>query len=135
MAYILDTNTCVYVIKRQPISVKEKFMTIDPDQLFISSITLAELEYGVAKSSQVKNNSIVLKEFLSRIKVVDFDSKAAYQYGLIRSLLEKKGTPIGSNDLLIAAIAKSLDFTLITNNEREFMRVEGLKIANWIIEK
>jgi tRNA(fMet)-specific endonuclease VapC len=135
MAYILDTNTCVYVIKRQPISVKEKFMTIDPDQLFISSITLAELEYGVAKSSQVKNNSIVLKEFLSRIKVVDFDSKAAYHYGLIRSSLEKKGTPIGSNDLLIAAIAMGLDFTLITNNEREFMRVEGLKIANWIIEK
>ncbi len=77
MAFILDTNTCVYVIKRQPISVKEKFMTINPEQLFITSITIAELEYGVAKSSQTKNNSILLKDFISRVNIADFDGKAA----------------------------------------------------------
>lgn len=131
MAYLLDTNICIYVRKEQSPKLKSKFSSVGDSNLLLSSITVAELEFGVAKSSQPEKNSEALKTFLSNFQIIDFDSKAARQYGLIRALLEKRGTPIGANDMLIAAIAKSLDLTLVTNNEKEFSRIEGLKIENW----
>ena len=132
MAYLLDTNICIYLTKNQPARVKEKFLSIDKKLIFISSITVAELEYGVEKSAYLKKNEEALREFLSEITIINFDAPAAAHYGNIRASLEKQGTPIGSNDLLIAAIAKCADLTLITNNEREFGRVAGLKIENWV---
>jgi tRNA(fMet)-specific endonuclease VapC len=132
MAYLLDTNICIYIRKEQSVKLKEKFLSIGSSNLYVSSITVAELEFGVAKSLQVEKNTEALNRFLLGLNTVDFDRAAAKQYGIIRALLEKKGTPIGANDMLIASIAKSLDFTLVTNNEREFSRVEGLKIENWL---
>ncbi len=134
MAYLLDTDICIYIIKKQPVSVREKFNSTDPTKIFVSSITVAELEYGVSKSSQVDQNSNSLKHFLSQLNIVSFDAHAATHYGVIRASLEKNGTLIGSLDMMIAAIAKSVDYILITNNEREFARVDGLKIENWIRE-
>jgi tRNA(fMet)-specific endonuclease VapC len=131
MAYLLDTNICIYIRREQSLKLKSKFYSVASSDLLLSSITVAELEFGVAKSSQPGKNSEALKNFLLEFKIIDFDSKAAQQYGLIRASLEKQGTPIGANDMLIAAIAKSNDLTLVTNNEREFSRVEGLKIENW----
>lgn len=131
MAYLLDTNICIYIRRERSLKLKSKFYSVASSDLLLSSITVAELEFGVAKSNQPGKNSEALKNFLSKFKIIDFDSKAAQQYGLIRASLEKQGTPIGANDMLIAAIAKSNDLTLVTNNEREFSRVEGLKIENW----
>lgn len=130
MAYLLDTDTCVFIMKKMSL-VHEKFESANPNLLFVSSISVAELEYGVTKSKLTERNSKNLSDFLSRLKVLNFNSKAAKQYGIIRVLLERKGELIGGNDLLIASIAKSQDLTLVTNNEREFSRVEGLKIENW----
>lgn len=98
----------------------------------ISSVTLAELHYGIHKSSKPDKNQVALDQFLIPLEIVDFDSDAAIVYGEIRAALEKEGTPIGSLDTLIAAHAKSLRLTLVTNNEKEFDRVDGLKIENWV---
>jgi len=97
----------------------------------ISSITLSELEYGVAKSQKPQQNKLALAEFLAPIEILPYDDMAAEQYGEIRALLEKKGTPIGSLDMLIAAHALSLNSILVTNNESEFRRVPGLIVENW----
>jgi tRNA(fMet)-specific endonuclease VapC len=132
MSYLLDSNICIYIIKKDPPSVFEKFKTIPPHQIFISSISVAELQFGVAKSKYEEKNGQTLREFLSSFEIIDFGTMAAIEYGVIRNSLEKKGTPIGPLDTLIAAVAKSLDFTLVTNNEREFSRVDGLKIENWL---
>jgi tRNA(fMet)-specific endonuclease VapC len=111
--------------------LKQKFISIGKNSIHVSSITVAELEFGVAKSSQQEKNSETLRKFLLGLNIVDFDRAAAKEYGQIRAILEGKGTPIGANDLLIASIAKSRDYTLVTNNEREFSRIDGLKIENW----
>lgn len=113
------------------ISVSKKFALYKKEELFVSIISIAELEYGVIKSEKIEKNSASLKGLIAMVNVIGFDIHAASQYAYIRLSLERKGTPIGSNDMLIAAIAKSLDYTLVTNNEREFSRVEGLKIENW----
>ncbi len=97
----------------------------------ISSITMAELEYGVKKSTQPEKNQIALNQFLFPLEILDFDTDAAFLYGVIRAELERKGSPVGSLDTLIAAHARSLDMTLVTNNEKEFNRIRGLKIGNW----
>jgi len=97
----------------------------------ISTITLAELQFGIMKSSNPQKNQEALDKFLTPLEIIDFDSKATVEYGIIRANLEKKGAPIGPLDTLIAAHAKSLDLTLITNNEKEFERIPGLKIENW----
>ena len=102
-----------------------------PEDICISSITLAELEYGVYNSARPSQNQLALMTFLASIPVIPFDADAAREYGIIRADLKKKETLIGANDLLIAAHAKSLDITLVTNNTREFERVEGLKLENW----
>ncbi len=132
--YIFDTDTCIYIIKKRPPLVFHKFQTLSLGQVCISSITLAELEYGVKKSQAQEKNKQALEEFILPLSVLPFDQKAAYFYGEIRAALEQKGTPIGPVDLMIAAHALSLNFILVTNNVREFNRVDGLMIENWADE-
>lgn len=132
MKLMLDTNICIHVIKHRPAAVIARFQEYMPRDMCISSITLAELEYGVEKSSKPDKNRLALVMFLSGICVLPFDDDAAAEYGIIRAALEKKGTPIGPNDMLIAAHAKALGLPIITNNTREFVRVDGLQVENWI---
>lgn len=131
MKCMLDTNIIAYAKNNRPESVLKRLMQYRPEDICISSITLAELEYGVYNSAKPEQNQLALMTFLAGIIVVPFDSDAAREYGIIRAGLKQKGTLIGANDLLIAAHAKSLDLTLVTNNTREFERVEGLKLENW----
>ena len=132
MNYILDTNICIYIIKKKPRSVLEKLNRVPLGFIGISVITLAELIYGVRKSAFPEKNIEALKQFLIPFELFQFDYNCAIEYGKIRSDLEKKGTPIGALDMLIAAHAKSLSHILVTNNEKEFTRIEGLKIENWV---
>ncbi|MBQ8110450.1 MAG: type II toxin-antitoxin system VapC family toxin [Clostridia bacterium] len=132
MKFMLDTNIIAYAKNHRPESVLRRFMQYRPEDMCISSITMAELEFGVYNSSKPEQNRLALMTFLSGIEVVPFDADAALAYGSIRADLTKKGNLIGANDMLIAAHAKALDLTLVTNNTREFNRVEGLKIENWV---
>lgn len=132
--YILDTNICIYIIKRKPETVFNRFKELTPGNVGISSITLAEMQYGIDKSSKPDQNQGALDQFLLPLEILDFDAKAAIEYGRIRSALEKKGTPIGSLDMLIAAHAKSVGAILVTNNMKEFNRVSGLSTENWVSE-
>jgi tRNA(fMet)-specific endonuclease VapC len=134
MKYLLDTNICIYIIKQKPKIVLDRFKTHRLGEIGISSITSAELHYGVSKSANFNKNQIALNQFLIPLEIFDFDFNASVEYGKIRFELEKAGTPIGPLDLLIAAHAKSLAMTLVTNNEKEFNRVSGLKIENWTKE-
>ena len=131
MKYMLDTNICIYLIKKKPERVLEKLKSAINAGVAISAITLAELEFGVALSSYPEKNADTLLQFLTAYKVLPFDLKAAAQYGLIRSDLQKKGKLIGQMDLLIAAHAKATGLILVTNNTREFIRVEGLFAEDW----
>jgi len=119
MSYLLDTNICIYLIKQNQ-TVVDRVNQIPFNQLFISTVTLAELEFGVRKSSFPEKNWLALNEFLIPFTLLVFDENAAIEYGIIRNDLEKMGTPIGSLDMLIAAHAKSFNLTLVTNNEKEF---------------
>ena len=130
--YLLDTNICIYIIKKRPIQVFEKFKSLSFGSIGISSITLAELQFGVAKSALPEKNQEALNSFLTPLEIVDFGYGAAIEYGKIRADLMRKGTPIGAMDMLIAAHAKSMSLTVVTNNEKEFNRVIGLKVENWI---
>ena len=132
MIFMLDTNICIYIIKQKPPDVIERFYQTEISQIGISSITLSELLYGVAKSSKPEQNQIALTQFIAPLDIVSYDDEAAQYYGELRAHLEKQGRPIGSLDMLIAAHALSIDCTLITNNEREFIRVPHLKIDNWL---
>ena len=134
MKYMLDTNICIYVIKEKPESVIRKFLKNNPEEMCISSITYAELLYGVEKSKAIQKNRIALSHFLSPIKILEFNDYAAQEYGQIRADLEQKGMPIGSMDMLIAGHAKAEDLILVTNNTKEFQRVAGLKLENWAAE-
>jgi len=131
MEYLLDTNICIYIIKKKPAEVFEKFKNLALGDVGISSITLAELQYGIAKSSSPEKNREALEKFLTPIEIIDFGYEATVEYGKIRAELEQKGIPIGPLDMLIASHAKSLDVVLVTNNVREFERVADLKIENW----
>jgi tRNA(fMet)-specific endonuclease VapC len=132
MKYMLDTNICIYLIKQQPREVIDKFQGIIPGEIAISSVTVAEMMYGVAKSQHKERNKSALESFLAPLEIVDFDFKAAQQYGVIRAYLEKMGAPIGAYDLMIAANALSLGLVLVTNNEREFQRIPDLIVENWV---
>lgn len=134
MKYLLDTNICIYIIKNKPQSVLNRFLSIPNTQFAISSITVAELFYGVAKSQFPEKNEIAIKNFLLPLTILSFDENAAEYFGKIKANLEKKGTPVGGFDIMIAAHAISENLTLITNNEREFNRIEGLKVENWVAE-
>jgi len=131
MRYMLDTNICIYVIKHKPEKVFQKLQEVDPSDVCISSVTYAELVHGVEKSAAVDQNRLALSILLANIEILDFDVNAAEGYGKIRADLEKNGTPIGPLDMMIAGHARSLDYTLVTNNVKEFKRVSGLKIENW----
>ena len=131
MRYMLDTNIVAYAKNNRPEVVYKRMSHFDPEDLCVSVITLAELEYGVFNSSSPERNQLALTLFLANIEVVPFDDDAAVEYGRIRADLKRKGTPIGANDLMIAAHAKSLGVTLVTNNTREFERVEGLMLEDW----
>ena len=132
MKYMLDTNICIYIMKKNPPQVLEKFLSLNSNEVGISSITQAELEFGACKSNNPLKNKLTLMIFLAGIKILPFDEKAATEYGDIRAALERRGTPIGANDLLIAAHARSLQLVLVTNNLKEFERIDNLKIENWI---
>ena len=132
MKMILDTNICIYIIKQKPKSVLQRFVAFPVSDLGISVITLAELEYGASKSSAPIRNRDALEQFVSPLEIAVFERKATVAYGKIRALLERRGGPIGSMDLLIAAHALSLDVRLVTNNLKEFKRVPGLAVENWV---
>ena len=132
MRYMLDTNICIYVIKHKPETVFQKLQNINPEDVCISSVTYAELVHGVEKSAAVEKNRLALSILLANIEILDFDVDAADCYGKIRAALEKKGTPIGPLDMMIAAHAQSLGYTVVTNNVKEFSRVSALQIENWV---
>ena len=131
LKYLLDTNIVIYVIKQRPIQVLEAFNR-HQRRMAISAITLAELIHGAEKSSDVPRNIAVVEDFVSRLTVLPYDDRAAWQYGSIRAALEKSGQPIGLNDLHIAAHARSNGLILVTNNGHEFKWVSGLLLENWI---
>jgi tRNA(fMet)-specific endonuclease VapC len=134
LIFMLDTDICIYIIKRKPPSVLERLKSLQPGQLAMSAITFAELMNGAKKSQHVEENLQRLYALGELLDIRPFDKQAAVSYGDVRSSLEKRGETIGGNDLLIAAHALSLGWTLVTNNEREFSRVEGLKMVNWAEE-
>ncbi|HRJ51560.1 MAG TPA: type II toxin-antitoxin system VapC family toxin [Candidatus Thiothrix moscowensis] len=132
MNYLLDTNICIYLIKRKPPEVLQRFRQLQPGSVFISSVTTSELYYGAQKSQRVQTNLEALNNFLLPFRIVDYDESATFLYGELRADLEKRGQPIGSLDMMIAAHALSLDVPLVTNNTKEFERVKGLKLDNWV---
>lgn len=131
MTYMLDTNICIYAIKNKPEQVLRQLKANLQYGLCISAITLAELEHGVEKSVFPEKNTVALIQFLSILDVLPFDDAAASEYGKICAYLQKRGTPIGTMDMLIAGHAKAEGLILVTNNVREFERVPNLKIENW----
>ena len=131
MKYMLDTNICIYVQKNKHPKVLKQFRE-NFSQICISAVTYAELAVGVEKSEQKEKNSIALHDFTKFLNVVPFDIEAAKEYGTIRVELEKSGKVIGNNDMMIAASAKVHNMILVTNNVREFERVSGLRLENWI---
>ena len=133
MKYMLDTNICIYLIKQKPGKVLRRFKNHSIGDIGISSITLAELRFGVEKSQQIQNNRQALEEFILPLEIADFDEKAAVMYGAVRAALEKTGTPVGSMDMLIGAHALSLDLTLVTNNVREFKQIKNLNVVDWSV--
>lgn len=131
MIYLLDTNICIYIIKKKPQVVLKKLKSRSPNEIFISSITVAELEYGVAKSDYPEKNKLSLIEFLSIFNILSFDDRDAVEFGTIKAHLSRKGKIIGPMDLLISAQAKSKNLVLVTNNVKEFERIPDLRIENW----
>ena len=132
MTFLLDTNICIYLIRQKPLHVYDKFKSLALGAVGLSTITVSELTYGVTKSSNQEKNRDALEQFLLPFEILDFDINAEIEYGKVRTYLEKKGTPIGPLDTLIAAHAKSLNLILVTNNTREFNRVPKLSIQNWV---
>jgi tRNA(fMet)-specific endonuclease VapC len=132
MKYMLDTNICIYIIKKQPDSVLQKFITLAQDEVCISSVTLAEMMYGVHKSQHPQKNQYALAEFIFPLEVMPFNEAATAHYGEIRAYLEKKGIPIGPLDTMIAAHARCLNAILVTNNKKEFVRIPDLEIQDWV---
>lgn len=132
--YLLDTNICIYLLNRRSgyENILARVDGLTYEQVAISAITLAELRYGIAKSVKKAANRMKLDYFLHQFECLPFDSEIANAYGEIRTRLELQGTPIGPLDMLIAAHSLQLQTTLVTNNVREFERVEGLAIENWL---
>ncbi len=133
MKLLLDTDICIYIIKQKPANVLKRFLEYQIGDIGISSITLSELRYGVAKSAHREKNAKALDEFIIPLEVVSYNETAAHVYGDIRASLEKAGTPIGSMDMLIAAHALSLGIPLVTNNTRDFLRIPSLNLIDWTV--
>lgn len=132
MTYLLDTNICIYIINEQPAQVLQRLIHAGRESLAISAVTVAELAFGVAKSSRAESRA-KLENFVSKFPVLDWNQDAAWVYGPVRKALEAKGQRIGERDLLLACQALALGATMVTNNTREFERVAGLKLENWAI--
>jgi len=132
--YMLDTNICIYIIKKKTENILSKLKRNRKKGLYISTITLAELEFGNANANSLykEKNRLALLEFLTIMGIKHFDENAANEYGIIKKNLKDKNLLIGSFDMLIGAHAKSLNMTLVTNNVREFERIQDLKIENWV---
>jgi tRNA(fMet)-specific endonuclease VapC len=131
--YMLDTNICIYVIRNRPPQMQERFSRL-ADELCISSIVLGELHYGAEKSARRDENLRAIESFVERLEVLPFSARAAMHYGQIRAHLERAGRPAGTHDMLIGAHARSEDLTIVTNNIREFERMPGLRVENWLTQ-
>ncbi|MBO4334428.1 MAG: type II toxin-antitoxin system VapC family toxin [Desulfovibrio sp.] len=132
MSVLLDTNICIYLMKHNPPGVQKRFSQYQAGDIGISSVSVAELEYGVKQSAVPERNARVLEAFLLPLEIVPFDTMAAQAYGVIRADLERRGQIIGSLDMLIAAVAISRKCLLVTHNLREFSRVEDLACETWV---
>jgi tRNA(fMet)-specific endonuclease VapC len=131
MKYLLDTNICIYIIKRKPPEVIQRFKSLLPTEIGVSSITVAELEYGIYKSTDIAKNREALNQFLLPLEVLDFKVESTQAYGQLRADLSLRGLVIGAMDMLIAAQALSQDLVLVTNNTSEFSRISRLRLENW----
>lgn len=131
MTYLLDTNICIYIINQQPAQVLQRLIGVGRESLAISAVTVAELAFGISKSTRA-DSRLKLENFLSKFPILDWDVDAAWIYGNVRKALEAKGQRIGERDLLLACQALALGATMVTNNTREFERIEGLKLENWV---
>ena len=131
LAYMLDTNICIYVMKNYPPALLEKFNSL-AEQICISSITLGELHYGAEKSARRADNLIAIEHFVARLDVLPFDARAAAHYGQLRAELERAGTPCGPHDMQIGGHARSEGLIVVTNNVREFGRMPGVRVENWV---
>jgi tRNA(fMet)-specific endonuclease VapC len=132
MMYMLDTNICIYIIKKKPEKVFNKFRSLKLGDICISSVTLGELEYGVEKSEYKERNKIALAYFLTPVEILSFSEKAALIFGKIRAGLEITGNVIGVYDMQIAAHCMSERLTLVSNNTSEFVKIDGLMLENWV---
>lgn len=132
LRYLLDTNICIYIAKRKPAEVYQRFSLLNVGELGISLITFGELRYGAEKSQHREMALQKLAQLEQFIPVIMPTEETAKQYGIIRCFLERQGQPIGNNDLWIAAHALSLNTILITNNTKEFIRVPNLLVENWV---
>lgn len=130
--FLLDTNICIYIAKYNPASVRERFQQYTASQLAMSVVTLGELRFGAEKSQSKDRAMAVIDNLASLITIEELSENVADHYGDIRASLQKSGQPIGNNDLWLAAHARAQDWVLVTNNEREFLRVDGLKVENWV---
>ena len=132
MMYLLDTNTCIYFLNRSSEKIISQFKRFSPSEINLPSITVAELYYGAEKSKAKKKNRAIVENFVSTFEIVPFDEKSCEIYARIRASLEKSGVPIGPMDLLIASISLSNNYILVSNNIKEFSRIKGLKLENWV---
>jgi tRNA(fMet)-specific endonuclease VapC len=131
LEYMLDTDICIYVLKNRPPGLRERFNRL-AEQLCISAITLAELSYGVEKFSGRDENRRAVDRFAARLDVLPFSAEAALHYGQVRAELERIGRPAGAHDMLLGAHARSAGLIIVTNNVREFERITGLRVENWV---
>jgi tRNA(fMet)-specific endonuclease VapC len=129
--FLLDTNICIFIKNKKPIHVLDRLRKALDHKIFLSSITIAELQFGVYNSQNIEKNRISLTEFLAPFEILDFDDQDAEMFGMIRSQLKKKGKLIGPYDMLIAAQALAKDLILVTNNKDEFSRIINLKLEDW----
>jgi tRNA(fMet)-specific endonuclease VapC len=129
--YLLDTNACVQILTNRSPKLVDKFKQHNPSEICLCSVVISELYYGARKSAKVESNIQLLRNFLAPFFSFSFDDRCAEIYGILRVDLERNGTPIGPNDLMIAAIVKTHDLILITNNVREFSRISDLNIEDW----
>ena len=134
MKYLLDTNICIYILNNRYKNILERIEREGIEEIAISSMTLSELAYGIEKSSKPEENRVALMEFLLPFKILNYNQRDAYTYGNIRAVLEKKGTVIGNMDMLIGAQAVSRSLIMVTNNIKEFTRIDSLIVENWIEE-
>jgi tRNA(fMet)-specific endonuclease VapC len=132
MSFLLDTNTCIYYLNKASAGVVAQFRKLSPSQIKLPAITVAELYYGAEKSKAKSKNLETVEDFVTTFEVLPFDGKCCESYGKIRAFLERSGVPIGPMDLLIASIGMANNCILVTNNTREFKRIKGLRVDNWL---